>query len=32
MTSEWQVAAQRHMMDKNTEEEWLEHLKPVVED
>ena len=32
MTSERQVAAQRHMMDGNTEEEQLEHLKPVVED
>ena len=32
MTSERQVAAQRHMMDENTEEERLEHLKPVVED
>ena len=32
MTSERQVAAQRHIMDGNTEEERLEHLKPVVED
>ena len=32
MTSERQVAAQRHMMDGNTEEERLEYLKPVVED
>ena len=32
MTSERQVAAQRHMMVGNTEEERLEHLKPVVED
>ena len=26
MTCERQVAVQRHMMDGNTEEEWLEHL------
>ena len=32
MTCERQVAAQRHMMDGNTEEERLEHLKPVIED
>ena len=32
MTCERQVAAQIHMMDGNTEEERLEHLKPVIED
>lgn len=32
MTCERQVAAQRHMMDGNTEEERLEHLTPVIED
>ena len=32
MTCKRQAAAQRHMMDGNTEQEWLEHLTPVAED
>ena len=32
MTCERQAAAQRYMMDGNTEQERLEHLTPVAED